>query len=181
MGFFSNLFGGDGQLKGAIRRMERGYAGVRSYSDQQFGDLVNTFLEERTNNISLYSNAYNQAVTTFADTMKASREAYAAYAGKRCIRRGTRAPRPSRQRHASGRLSTHSAPRRTVSSSPEFRIKTKCIRYWLIYLKIVSFKSTSCLNPSYLLQAVTDNWVKSCSSLLHHIRLIVLYLLPEKI
>jgi hypothetical protein len=81
MGFFSNLFGGEGQLKAAIRRMERGYGDVRSYSDRQFGDLVNTFIEERTNNINLYSNAYNQAVTTFADTMKASREAYAA-AGK---------------------------------------------------------------------------------------------------
>lgn len=76
MGLFSNLFGGRSSYKGAIQRMEQGYKEARTYADEQYGKIIDQFLQERTNNAEVYSQAYNSAVNQYASVMAQSREAF---------------------------------------------------------------------------------------------------------
>lgn len=76
MGLFSNLFGGRSSYKGAIARMEKGYADARTYADEQYGKIIDQFLQERTNNAEVYSQAYNESVNQYASVMAQSRAAF---------------------------------------------------------------------------------------------------------
>lgn len=76
MGLFSNLFGGKSNFKGAIKTLERGYEGVRQYSDVEYGKIIDEFLKERTANADVYSRAYNDAVGRYSDLMAQSRAAF---------------------------------------------------------------------------------------------------------
>lgn len=76
MGLFDNLFGGRSNFKGAIRQMEQAYAGVRQYSDAEYGKIVDEYLKERTANADVYSRAYREAVDQYSSLMAQSREAF---------------------------------------------------------------------------------------------------------
>jgi hypothetical protein len=78
MGLFSNLFGGASDYGAAIRKMEKGYAAARTYSDREYGKIIDQFLVERSNNAQVYSQAYNEAVSKYSDLMAQSREAFRA-------------------------------------------------------------------------------------------------------
>jgi hypothetical protein len=76
MGLFSNLFGGKSNFKGAIKQMEKAYAGVREYSDVEYGKIIDEFIKERTANADVYSQAYRTAVDQYTGLMAQSREAF---------------------------------------------------------------------------------------------------------
>jgi len=62
MALFENIFGGVGQYSGAIRQLERGYAGIRAAQDTGFADIINRFEAERAANAEVYSAAYRKAI-----------------------------------------------------------------------------------------------------------------------
>lgn len=82
MGLFDNLFGGRKKFNRALQEMEAGYASVRTFASEEYGKIIDQFLQERVRNADVYSQAYNASVKQYADVMAQSRKAFAAEGAK---------------------------------------------------------------------------------------------------
>ena len=82
MGLFDNLFGGRKKFNRALQEMEAGYASVRTFASEEYGTIIDQFLQERVKNADVYSQAYNASVKQYADVMAQSRKAFAAEGAK---------------------------------------------------------------------------------------------------
>jgi hypothetical protein len=82
MGLFDNLFGGRKKFNRALQEMEAGYASVRTFASEEYGKIIDQFLQERVKNADVYSQAYNASVKQYADVMAQSRKAFAAEGAK---------------------------------------------------------------------------------------------------
>lgn len=74
MGLFDNLFGGKKNYFQAIKTMEEGYSKARTFSETEYGKLIDSFLKERTANAELYKKSFDETMSKYATQMQQTRE-----------------------------------------------------------------------------------------------------------